>query len=61
MVSSWADEEFVAERDVNLTAIVGTVDFDEDEDDFDLLYEDTSEYEWIYFDDSFGWQGRSKY
>ena len=45
MVSSWADEEFVAERDVNLTAIVGAVDFDEDEDDFDLLYEDTSEYE----------------
>jgi hypothetical protein len=42
---SWTKPEQVAERDVNLTAVGGAVDFDEDDDPDDLMYEDMSGFE----------------
>jgi len=42
---SWADEVPVEDRDIDLTAVVGATDFDEDEDPDDLMYEDMSEFE----------------
>jgi hypothetical protein len=42
---SWADEEPEVDRDINLTAVVGATDYDEDDDPDEIMYEDMDEFE----------------